>query len=520
MTNIYIKRSKTESFLLMGLLLVLGIGCTKNFNEINTPENQIVASNVDASLLGQEFAQAQYFGLEAGQYQVSENLYADIYAQYFATTHPNFNSDQYAEQGAWTNIMWNNFYSSPAPQLLFVENYTKANAMPVANAMAMIWRVEMYHRVTDYFGPIIYSQFGNRKTSVAYDSQQDVYHSFFKTLDSAVAVLKANPGGSAFGGNDQMYAGSADKWLKFANSLRLRLAIRLSYVEPALAKTEAEKAIVDGVISANADNANIISTVNSINWLSQWTYIDEFRMSATAQSVLVGFNDPRLSEYYDEAKNGGGYKGIRNGLPAVEKGGTINADNSFVDTKYLPIARGGGNLPNRVLSAAEVYFLRAEGALRGWNMGGTDVDLYNEGIRRSTSDRTSATAAQIETYLNSINTPVALNDKWNTPAMSDVQVKYPVAGTMEKKLENIITQKWIALYPDGWEAWTERRRTGYPKGFPVINSLNPNVPTTAIMRRLVFTTGEISTNKAAVDNARKLLNGPDQNNTKVWWDAK
>jgi hypothetical protein len=505
---------------LSGFLLIGVLSCTKNFDKINTPANQVVASKVDASLLGQEFAYAEYFGLLAGQYQVGENLYADVYAQYFATTQPSFNSDQYAEQGAWTDIMWTNFYSNPAPQLFFVENYTRDHGMPLANAMAKVWRVEMYHRMSDYFGPIVYSQFGNGGTSVGYDAQADIYHSFFKTLDTAVQVLKNNAGKNAFGGSDQIYAGSADKWYRFANSLRLRLAMRLAYVEPALAQAEAEKAVAAGVILSNTDNANVISTVNSINWLSQWTYIDEFRMSASMESVLTGLNDPRLVEYYAQASSGGGFHGVRNGLPAVEKGGTLNATHSFVSAKYLPIARGGANLPNRLISAAEVAFLEAEGALRGWNMGGTDMNLYNAGIRLSLSERTSASSAQIDAYVSSTNTPVAINDKWNTPAMSDIPVQYLAAGSFEKKLEQIITQKWIALYPDGWEAWSERRRTGYPKGYPVINSLNPDVPKDSIMRRLVFTSGEISNNKAAVDQARKLLNGPDLNKTRLWWDAR
>ncbi|HEV7621669.1 MAG TPA: SusD/RagB family nutrient-binding outer membrane lipoprotein, partial [Flavisolibacter sp.] len=136
------------------------------------------------------------------------------------------------------------------------------------------------------------------------------------------------------------------------------------------------------------------------------------------------------------------------------------------------------------------------------------------------SERTTVPQAQIDAYINSTNTPVAINDKWNTPAMSDIAVKYETAGSFERKLEQIITQKWIALYPDGWEAWSERRRTGYPRGYPVINSLNPLVPKDSIMRRLTFTSGEISNNKTAVDNARTLLKGPDANNTKLWWDAK
>ncbi len=502
------------------LVLTFTLSCTKDFDEINVPSNQIVAKNVDASLLGQTFASAQYHGLLGGSYQAGHNLYSDHYAQYFAQTHPSFASDQYVEQGTSITRMWDEFYTNPAPQLLFVEKFTHDNAMSLANAMAKVWRVEMYHRMSDYFGPIIYSQFGNQKTSVAYDSQADIYHSFFHTLDSAVLVLKQNVGGNAFGGHDQIYAGSADKWYRFANSLRLRLATRIAYKEPVLARQEAEKAIAAGVILTNADNAAVISTVNSLNWLSRWTYIDEFRMSASMQSVLSGYADPRLNEYYSPAVSGGEFKGLRNGLPAVEKIGTNNATHSFVSVKYLPIARGGANLPNRLLSAAEVAFLRAEGALRGWNMGGTDRDLYNAGIRLSLSERTTATSSQIDAYIISTNTPIAVKDKWNTPPMTDIPVLYQQAGSFEKKLEQIITQKWIALYPDGWEAWSERRRTGYPKGYPLINSLNTTVPKDALMRRIKFTSGEISTNKAAVEEARKLLNGPDQNNTRLWWDVK
>src|SRR5690606_2352315 len=158
--------------------------------------------------------------------------------------------------------------------------------------------------------------------------------------------------------------------------------------------------------------------------------------------------------------------------------------------------------------------------LRGWNMEGTAEELYQEGIRTSIEERTNATAEQIEAYINSTNTPVALHDKWNTPAMSDIPVLYQANSDFETRLEQIITQKWIALFPDSWEAWSERRRTGYPLGFPIIESFNPDIPEDGMMRRLKFTTGEITNNSVAVEAARKLLNGPDENYTRLWWDAK
>lgn len=513
---------KKTAFMSMLVLIMFGIlSCTDNFDEINTKKNEIVASKVDVSLMGQEFAYAQYYGMCASMFQVTQNLYADIYAQYFSTTHPRFNSDQYLEVGFWTHLAWSYFYSQAPPQLFFVENFTRDNDMPLAYAIAQVWKVEIYHRWTDYFGPIIYSQFGNQKTSVPYDSQEDIYHSFFITLDSAVQVLQQNAGGNAFGGNDQVYNGDADQWYLFANSLRLRLAMRLAYVEPDLAKREAEKAVTAGVILYNDESATLLSTPNSRNLLSRITYHNEFTMSATVESVLKGYNDPRLNTYFAEAVDGGGYHGLRNGLPAGDKNSTLNGSHSFVSELYTSHSLEGTTTRNLILTASEVAFLRAEGALRGWDMGGTAKDLYNMGITLSLSDfRTNASAEDIATYIDNTNTPVAINDQWNTPAMSDIPVKYDESGDFERKLEQIITQKWIALYPDGWEAWSERRRTGYPKGYPIINSLNPDIPVNSMIRRLMFTTGEIGNNNAAVLEARKLLNGPDNNSTKLWWDAK
>lgn len=518
----------TRTFIFRYLLAFIAAGstisgCTKKFDEINTPKNAISVDKIDGSLIGQAFAQAQY-GTVAGQYQVGQNLYADVYAQYFATTHINFNSDQFMEVGAWTNIWFNYYYSTPATQLNFVEKYTTDNNLALANAIIKVWKVIFYHRVSDYFGPVIYSEFGNGQTSVPYDSQETVYKDFFRLLDEAVAVFKANPGGNAFGNNDQVYAGNADNWLILANSLRLRMAMRISYADPELAKTQAEKAVADGVMVSNTTNAGVLSTANSINNLSTWTYIDEFRMSATMCSILTGYNDPRLDAYFNQAggRKGGnlGWHGVRNGLPSGQKGGSLNNDHSFVDTKWLPLADGGANLRSAVMSAAEVYFLRAEGALRGWNMGGSAEDLYKSGIRMSLTQWTAASPAEIDAYVASNAKPAALNDRWNSPAVADIPVAYETAGSFERQLEQIITQKWLSMYPDGREAWAERRRTGYPKGYAVINSLNPDIPKTGLVRRLAFTTGEISTNNAAVEKARTMLSGPDNNTTRLWWDAK
>lgn len=522
-------------------LAIIGLtfnSCTENFEELNTQPNALLASKLDPGLVGMAFANAQaraLYGAPGGStagFQTAQSLFADLYAQYFATTATNFDSDRYTQVGNWSNGAWTYFYQQAAPPLKIVLDYTEQNNMVVENAMAKIWKVQAYHRITDYWGPIIYSEFGNQKESVAYDTQESVYRNFFVLLDEAVAVLKANPGAKAFVGHDQLFGGDANKWLVYANSLRLRLAMRVKYVDAGLSKTEAEKAVADGVMMTNDQSALLATTVLSRN--PYWIITDwgEFRMSALMESVLVGFNDPRIDNYFSPTENfvksgtGPQYNGLRNGIPKVDLNqGALNLAHSDMAPAFLNQGRGGSAAgpPLRVLSASEVYFLRAEGALESWAMGGTAEELYNKGIEMSLKEsRIGATDAEVTAYINSTNTPVPTNDVYNTPASSDITVKFMTGAGKEKQLEQIITQKWIALYPDGWEAWTELRRTKYPKTFARIASDNLDVPKEAIMSRLIFASGEYTANADAVLAAEKFseLAGGNKNSTRLWWDKK
>lgn len=519
-------------FFILILSASLSSSCTEGFEELNTNPNALIASNVDASLLGQAFANAQYTAMHGlhWRFQISQSLFSDLYSQYYATTAANFDSDRYVEVGRWIDLAWGSFYGQAAPGMKFVEDFARENGLPVQEAIAKVWRVQGYHRQTDYWGPIIYSQFGNGETTVAYDNQQDIYSDFFTTLDEAVATLESNRGGNGFGANDQIYGGDVDQWIKFANSLRLRLAMRIVYADPAKAKSEAEKAIAGGVMEATADNAFILTTANSLNPISTITNWGEYRMSALMESILKGYDDPRAGIMFSPAANGDQdgdgfvYEGLRNGYAKVDKTTELNGNHSDVGQDWLPLGKGGANPPIQVMTRAEVFFLRAEGALRGWAMQGEAQSLYEDGIRASMEDRAGAAAADIDAYIASTATPVAAGDLAlpNSEARTDIPVAYDAAGDFERKLEQIITQKWIAIYPDGWEAYAEVRRTGYPKLYPVLVSDNPDVPNTAIMRRMTFVDGEFSNNASAVAAAQSLseLSGGDKNSTKVWWDKK
>jgi len=173
------------------------------------------------------------------------------------------------------------------------------------------------------------------------------------------------------------------------------------------------------------------------------------------------------------------------------------------------------------MSAAEIYFLRAEGALRGWAMGGDTKDLYDAGIRHSLEYWTDANEGTIESYVNSLATPSAVADIYNTPPVSDITIRFDELGSFERKLEQIITQKWLDLHVTGWECWAERRRTGYPRGYAAINSLNPNIRVDELVRRLSYPPSEFSNNSSEVNKAiAEILGGENNTVTRLWWDKK
>ncbi len=517
--------------------LFLVNSCTDDFTEMNTDPKNLTVDNLTQSEYGAVVRAAMYtptyLGDPArGAFQLTQSLFSDIYGGYFATTAPNFDSDKFILVGGWLNGAFNYFYANAAPQIKYAEDFAAENDFPLENAMMKVWRVWSYHRITDYWGPIPYSEFGNRERSVPYDAQDAIYKDFFTTLDEAIPVLQSNAGGTSFlGVNDLVYGGNVDQWIKFANTLRLRLAMRVKYVDAALSKTEAEKATTLGeFIEANSDNAVIETSAdfrNPYNTITQW---GEFRMSADMESILKGYEDSRIQYYAapaaepDPSDDPAGisfpYEGMRNGQSKVDK--QANNFNALASDMAPAYTVAGGAGPNYIaMNAAESYFLRAEGALEGWNMGGgTAQSFYEEGIAISHEQYgLDGSTLAGNPYVASPNTPASFDG--TVPAPSQVPVAYDAAGVKEKQLEQIITQKWIAIYPNSQEAWAEKRRTGYPTTYDRLNTDNPGIPVSTVPRRVPFVDGEFTTNADAVNAAAKnLLGGPDNGTTKLWWDAK
>jgi hypothetical protein len=253
------KRRGFSRLLPFGLLtlaaaVLLG-SCTKKFEEYNT--NHYGASNqelaADFRIYGDPLVQAQlnlYVSTPAWNMQLQQNLLGDVYSGYMCPPTPfanNINNMNYGLVNGWNTFPWDDGYNlvmAPVQQSLkyagtkFAEFY----------ALGKILRVEAMHRVSDIYGPIIYTQYGhvNADGSVGYDSQKDAYYAFFKDLDSAITTLTtySNNGSlNTLASFDLVYGGSFKKWVKFANTLRLRLALRIAKADPAKAQSEGEKAL-------------------------------------------------------------------------------------------------------------------------------------------------------------------------------------------------------------------------------------------------------------------------------------
>ena len=493
--------------------------CTDNFEEYNT--NPYEPHSLNPPML---FATMITTGINVQQNdnQMIDQMVAGPFSGYLTMANSwggsNFNTFNQTE--SWNQIPFN------TPFEKFYSNYFKLETATGGKghywAMAKLLRVNTMLRVTDCYGPIPYSQVANGKTAVAYDSQEDVYKHMFEDLDYVIQMLGEfvdEVGGlKPLEGYDPVYNGDYNKWMRFANSLKLRLAVRISNVSPELARTKAEEAVKStrGLIDTNDNNSYVgVGAEPNPLWLvaSSW---GEIRINATIASYMKGYSDPRSAVYFTTSKLGGDspYMGMRSGLEGVK-----------------PATYSGYSMPNYeqkddmlMFCAAETAFLRAEGALRGWDMGGSARDFYEQGVKLSFDQRKVSGADE---YLaNAVAVPEPFVDpvnpaKCNYTPKTKITIAWNEGASTEEKLERIITQKWIANFPLGFEGWADYRRTGYPEVFPSVSNLsNGVIDTNRQLRRLPFPLSEKQGNSANVSAAVSMLGGPDTGATDLWWAKK
>lgn len=278
--------------------------------------------------------------------------------------------------------------------LTMVRNFCEVSGTPVPEAIATVIKVAAMHRVTDTYGPIPYSAIENGgDLNTYYDPVDKIYDAFFRDLTEAVNILNDNRGAALSPTADFVYRGDVNKWIRLANSLKLRLAIRIAYAAPEKARAMAEEAVDPangGVIESNSDNAawNYFATsenplYTAVNYNANGSSTGgDTHAAADIICYMNGYNDPRRSAYFSESlwtdgdNNKIQYVGQRRGI----RNPTYNTEwgFNFSGVKIYP------SDPVKWFNAAEVAFLRAEGiAIFGFDLGGTAEQFYNDGIRLS-----------------------------------------------------------------------------------------------------------------------------------------
>ena len=541
------------------LAAVVGtVSCTKGFMEINRDPYGVIDKemdrdgyNVRAALVGM---MSGVISTDVNTAQFTDVLLGCALSGYLAPA-----------KNGWNNITISNYNATEDWYRVFMASdkiipviYTNYKYLQIATddrnilAVGDIVKVAAMHRVTDTYGPIPYSSIGsNGEISVPYDSQKEVYTKMLEELSAAVETLKDGLSIGSFSASaDVIYGGNITKWIRFANSLKLRLAMRICYADPDLSKRMADEAINDevGLITSNEDNAKFSywgvngNTLRMSIRYNIATHEDNSVCStesgdshAAAEIIcyMNGYNDPRRPFYFTKTEfdNGrfGDYVGLRHGIevPSHVKLGH----------QYSGVYFESETAPAYWMNAAEVQFLLAEAAAfreKGdiaYNVPGTAQSYYEQGVRLSFeqyevqgADAYLASDAKPDTYIDPLGT-------YNySGVLSTITPKWNPSAGFEEMQERIITQKWIANWLLGCEAWADWRRTGYPRLMPAeyytsskgITSSNVK----AGARRMPYPDNESRSNAAnyaagvAMLAEESSLGSEDNMATRLWFDCK
>lgn len=519
----------------LAALVLVSTACTANYLDINTNPYEPSEDDMqtDGYIIGSTLTSlaSTVVSTDVNTAQFTDVLLGGPLGGYYSTT-GGFTRTimNYNPTDDWTNVF---MYSNRTIPVLYsnLRELKTVTDDPIVLAIADIIKVAAMHRVTDAYGPIPYSLIGeNGQIQVPYDSQEKVYDKFFEELDAAIGVLTEHRTDAISAKADYIYGGSAEKWCKLANSLKLRLAMRIVYANEAKAREMAEAAVKSevGVITSNADNARLTSfgadgnpIYVAVNYNRPPDCVTGGDTHAAADIIcyMNGYGDPRREKYFTQSEwTGEPYVGIRRGI-VIPPLATIGRKYSGVNI--------GISSPVMWMGAAEVAFLKAEAkAVFGFDMGsGTAEEFYNEGIRLS-FEQWGASGA--DAYLaDAKSKPQLYNDPYGVNSysreLSDITVAWNEGDTPERKQERIITQKWIANWQVGNEAWADFRRTGYPRLMPATEDGNKSlgvVDSELGARRVPYPADEYTNNNENVNNAvSSLLKGADNMATRIWWDC-
>lgn len=482
-------------FLGLALIALLLQGCEKDMEELasqnpNSPES----------------VQAEWF-LTNAQKELMDNMWDEwinartgmFYAQYWSATAYTEES-RYQIRESVNRTFWRSFYSSlkdlEEAKALAEEESGTQNKIAIANIMKA-WAI---HVMSDQYGGLPFKEAINPEILAPdYDTQEAVYDELLAMLEAAVNSLDV--AGGSYGSGDLIYQGDPSDWKKFGNSLRLRVALRMADVNESKASAVFAAVANDpsNIMSSNMDNAlfpyqTANPNNNPINENAKTR--TDFAVSKTLVDYMDSLNDPRLPIYARPAVNGGEFVGLEYGLTNAQATAIPNNDVSLPGE-----AVEAPDAPGIYMLYSEVCFMMAEASARGWSVSGSGAQWYEEGIRSSM-------------------------EFWGVDDQTAIDDYVAEQGFNEGDWRDVIgTQKWLALYMQGLQAWYEFTRLDFKKVtgedllmLPAAGSLDPEL-TGMFPQRMTYPDEEYTLNEDNVKSALAELGGSDSKASKLWWDT-
>ncbi|MCO4779351.1 MAG: SusD/RagB family nutrient-binding outer membrane lipoprotein [Flavobacteriaceae bacterium] len=496
---------KLLSIVLISSLLVASCDFDKDFEEMNIDPTKAAQLDVNNKL-------ASVFLRTSGERYENWRasfIYSSQIVQHMSSTATYWTGNFYTRNEGYATSLFDRAYPQQVKEIEdIIFQLTNEENTGDQMGIARIWRAFIYHRITDLYGDIPYSEAGKGYIEGVlkpkYDAQQDIYMDMLKEIEEGVAQLGSS---SSLGTSDLIFQGDMTKWKKFGNSLMLRLAMRLSKADPATAQAWASKAIAAGVMTSNADIAYVQHLlgpegINKNGHGEVFMADGNPRLSKTFVDFLK--DDPRLpilgARRSDGSTNPADLMGMPNGLTS----GALEAKYGTTSSDYAEPNRGvitGEDAPMVFQTYAEVEFMIAEAITKGWASGDAKAH-YEAGVKA---------AMQMLSMLYP-----------NASAVSDAEVATYLAAKpfdASKALQMIGEQYWAATFFNEYEAFANWRRTGFPVLQPFGGEAiyDGNVTNGTIPRRLIYPGGEASTN---ADNFAAAIarQGANEFTTRVWWD--
>ncbi len=407
---------------------------------------------------------------------LSSTPQGEFMAQYLAET-------QYVTASLYPQTS-TSFYALYQGPLINIETVLNTTDAPNYILVAKVLKAYFFWHATDRWGDIPFSNAlkGIEAFTPEYDTQESIYSAIFQMLEEANAM--ATTGTIT---NDIIYGGNLAKWKKLGNTIRMLMALRLSKIDPTKGQEEFNSALADGVLTSNDDNLvfKYLTDANNQNYWYDQVEVQSREWWALSKGLvdkMAPVDDPRLPVYGNPNRTDGEYVG------------QLYGDTQDFDTeKYslLGAAIWAQDAPVYLVTYAQVLFAKAEAAKLNW-IGGGDLDAeanYNLAIQQSILQWTGSTTGASDLLLQS-------------------GVTYEPANAIEQ----IATQRWIHLFMQGYEAWAEWRRTGFPADL-----VEPEGA--AVPRRQIYVETEQFNNTENYDAAvERQFGGEESLYGRVWWD--